>query len=46
MLNGVDNVEEELPAHPKTAPKHHLAVQWVVGEVVGAKNAVAFQPLH
>jgi hypothetical protein len=44
-LNGVDNIEEELPAHPKTTPKYHLVVQWVVGEVVGIENSVAFQPL-
>jgi hypothetical protein len=44
MPNGVDNVEEELPAHPKMAPKYQLAVQWIIGEVVSAENAVAFQP--
>jgi hypothetical protein len=27
------------------APKYHLIVQWVVGEVVGIENAVAFHPL-
>jgi hypothetical protein len=44
-LNVVDNVEEELPAHPKTTPKYHLAMQWVVGKVVSIENEVAFQPL-
>jgi hypothetical protein len=42
MPNDIDNVEEELPAHPKMAPKYHLVVQWVVSEVVGVENVVAF----
>jgi hypothetical protein len=40
------NVEEELPTHPKTAPKYHLVVQWVIREVVGVENALPSNLCH
>src|SRR4051812_15363911 len=39
------DLEEELPAHPKTAAKHVLSMEWLVGKVVGVQHAVALYPL-
>src|SRR3954470_5413185 len=39
------DLEEELPAHPETAAKHVLSMEWLVGEVVGVQHAIAIYPL-
>src|SRR3954470_25000777 len=39
------DLEEELPAHPETAAKHVLSMEWLVSEVVDVQHAVALYPL-
>ena len=41
----MNDVDEELPFHPETAPEHRLVLRGVVGEVVGVEDAVGFVPL-
>ena len=45
LSDGIHNPKEKLSAHPITAPKCFVAVQWSVGEVVGVEHAIAFQTM-
>ena len=45
LPDGIHNPEEELSAHPITAPKCFLAVKWSIGEVVGVEHAVDFETM-
>ena len=41
LTDGIHNPKEEFSAHPVTAPKYFVVVQWSIGEVVGVEHAVA-----
>jgi hypothetical protein len=45
LPDGMHDLEEELPAHPETAAKHVLSMEWLVDEVVGVQHALALYPL-
>lgn len=45
LPDGIHNPEEELSAHPITAPKCFVAVKWSIGKVVGVEHEVAFETM-
>ncbi len=45
LPDGIRNPEEELSAHPITAPKCSFAMKWSIDEVVGVEHAVAMQTM-
>ena len=45
LPDGIHNPEEELSAHPITAPKCSLAMKWSIGEVVRVEHSVAFETM-
>jgi hypothetical protein len=44
-LDGIDNLVKMLLVYPETTVKWHLAVQKIIGEVVGVQHVVVLHPL-